>query len=170
MIVIAQTYLPVFAQPAAISIFPFYYTVLLQLRVSSVVCILAEYEARNSLPVWNLVNPLRCRILFCLKMFITFLPKTSFCFKKEQVSVFRFSFDDNGSISLSLIEARRTYWKQVASSFLKLEAREGLRGKDNNFLSFLSPFLVPGMEPAAIPFADARSIHVTRLNCRVDVR
>ena len=48
---IAQTYLPVFAQPAAISIFPFYYTVLRQLRVGNVVCILAEYEARNSLPV-----------------------------------------------------------------------------------------------------------------------
>ena len=47
---IAQTYLPVFAQPAAISIFPFYYTLLLQLRVGNV-CILAEYEVRNSLPV-----------------------------------------------------------------------------------------------------------------------
>ena len=35
--------------------------------------------------------------------------------------MFLFSFDDNGSISLSLIEARRTYWKQVASSFLKVE-------------------------------------------------
>ena len=84
--------------------------------------------------------------------------------------MFLFSFDDYGSISLSLIEARRTYWKQVASSFLKLEVREGLRGKDNNFLNFFSPFLVTGMEPAAIPFADARSIHVTRENSRVDVR
>ena len=72
---IAQTYLLVFAQPAAISIFPFYYTVLLPLRVGNVVCILAEYEAWNSLPVWNLVNPLRCRLLFCLKMFITFCQK-----------------------------------------------------------------------------------------------
>ena len=45
-----------------------------------------------------------------------------------------------------------------------------LRGKNNNFLSYLSPFLVPGMEPAAILFADARSIHVTRENSRVDVR
>ena len=65
--------------------------------------------------------------------------------------MFLFSFEDNGLISLSPFEARRTYWKQVASSFLKLEAREGLLGKDNNFLSFLSPFLVPGMDPAASP-------------------
>ena len=48
---IAQTFLPVFAHLPAISIFPFYSTVLLQLRVGNVICILAEYESRNSLPV-----------------------------------------------------------------------------------------------------------------------
>lgn len=48
---IAQTFLLVLAQPAALSVFPFYFTVLRQLRVGNVVCILPEYKAQNFFPV-----------------------------------------------------------------------------------------------------------------------
>lgn len=61
---IAQTFLLVLAQPAALSVFPFYFTVLRQLRVCNVVCILPEYKAQNFFPVWILVNQFRRKLLF----------------------------------------------------------------------------------------------------------
>lgn len=62
---IAQTFLLVLAQPAdALSVFPFYFTVLRQLMVGTVVCILPEYKAQNFFPVWILVNQFRRKLLF----------------------------------------------------------------------------------------------------------
>ena len=106
-----------------------------------------------------------------------FLPKTSICFKKEQTSL-RWSTIPSKGRCLACFFLPLTTVPRLVCLWLKHEVLTGnkshsvfvfkirgtrrsnrphrLWGKENNFLIFLSPFLVPGMDPATFPFANAQ--------------